>query len=213
MSLRNQIAASFLFLMAVGLGACGAPRSGTSSSPSAAGGSESSGSGDELDWNVAPARHNVSGHPLRVRYLAYRSGQSLELVNESHSDPHQLYSKKVSLAQAATKVQSDEVMDALIVRLREHGLFEHAERGPAPAMGQSSYSQAFEIESEKGLEHWKVLDRSPERDKKDFLACAKDFVDLYNATIQMQAVDQAPEWKGASKSVKPPRRTGSGGVK
>lgn len=212
MSLRNRLAASFLFLLAVALSACGAPRS-SSSSPSASGASDLSGNGEPLDWNVRPARHNLSGHPLRVRYLAYRSGMALELVNESHSDPHQLYSKKVPLEQAATKVQSDEVMDALSVRLRENGLFERATNGPAPTLKQASSSQSFEIEDETGVRHWTLAQSSSQKERTDFASCFKDFYELYNATMQMQAVEQAPEWKGSSKSVAPPRRTGSGGVK
>lgn len=167
---------------------------------------------ERVDWNVTPKPHNLTGKPLRVRYLAYRSGQSLQLVNESHTDPHRLYSQKVSVQEASTKVQSDEVMDALVERLREHGFFDRAQNGPAPSMKASNYSQAFEIESQEGVKHWKVLDKSSEKDRRDFLLCAKDFVDLYNETIQMQAVDQAPDWKGDGKQYTPPKHSGSGKV-
>lgn len=199
-------------LVASTLAACGAPRGGGYASSSASSSASSAGEGEVVDWNVTPKPRHLTGRPLRVRYLAYRSRQSLQLVNESHSDPHRLYSQKVSVEEASTKVQSDEVMDALVERLREHGFFDRAQVGPAPPMSSSSYSQAFEVEGPDGVKHWKVLDKSSEKDRRDFLLCAKDFVDLYNETIQMQAVDHAPDWKGDGKQYAPPRRPGSGKV-
>jgi hypothetical protein len=164
-----------------------------------------------LDWNVKGPAKKLSGHPVRVRYVAYLSQQNLEIVNESHSDPHALYSEKRPLHAVQPKVQSDEVVEALVERLSELGGTRHMLPGAAPAAPPSRAAQALELETEDGVRSWVVRESSPEPERKLFRDCVKDFVDLYNATVQYQAVDEAPEWRGASgtQTVRPPPKPGS----
>lgn len=191
--------------IAPSLAGCGAPgaRSSTANAPAA--------DAQPLDWNVHGPAKKLSGHPVRVRYVAYLSQQNLEIVNESHSDPHELYSQKRSLHAVQPKVQSDEVVEALLERFTELGVMKHALPGAAPAAPPSRAAQALELETEAGVRSWVVLETSPEAERKQFRDCVKDFVDLYNATVQYQSVDEAPEWRGASgtQTVRPPPRPGS----
>lgn len=199
----RRVAFGALFV-AVAVASCGAPaaRSSSANSPAA----------DEgpLDWNVRGPAKPLSGHPVRVRYVAYLSQQNLEIVNESHSDPHALYSQKRALHAVQPKVQSDEVVEALLERFSELGVMKRVLPGAAPAAPPSRAAQALEIETEAGVRSWVVRETSPEAERQQFRDCVKDFVDLYNATVQYQAVDEAPEWRGASgtQTVRPPPRPG-----
>ena len=45
-----------------------------------------------------------------MRFVDYRSSQALALVDQSHTDRTELYSKKRALADAGTKVATDEIL-------------------------------------------------------------------------------------------------------
>jgi hypothetical protein len=127
---------------------------------------------------------------VRVLVLSYRSQQRFELVNESHTDRVELYSEK--RASAATKVQTDEVLDALLEHMREQGFFRFAEESPAPQAGGASITRAIELESPEGTWSFVVGPGSPEEQRLAFDRCFAAFLDLYNATYQLQSVD--PGW-------------------
>ncbi|MFO1009070.1 MAG: hypothetical protein U1F29_03315 [Planctomycetota bacterium] len=188
---RHRLHALLLPLILLA-GACSTPRG---SSPSSASASDTD---ERVDWNVKPPAHAVTGHPVRVTYLAFASGKKFELVNESHTNPHEYYSKKVPIEQAYVKIQSDEVVQALLDRLKEQGALDKARAGKAPTYPVGSKAQALEYELDGGVRNWLVTDKSPAEERTAFLKCANDFVQLWNATIQMQAVDRPPEWNGAS---------------
>lgn len=142
-----------------------------------------------------------TGKPARVAYVNYAaaaSGQRLEIVNESHTDRTELYSRARPLEDAVTKVTTDEVMDELIGFFRTKGFFEHAQRGPAPAAGEGQYSQAIEIETAGELLHMTVQKGLSADERQRFLECAQAFVMIYNNTYQLQSVDRAPDWNSSS---------------
>ncbi|MBK7874625.1 MAG: hypothetical protein IPJ77_02560 [Planctomycetes bacterium] len=203
---RHRLHALVLPLLLLA-GACSTPRGSSASSSSAA----SDASDERVDWNVKPPQHAVTGHPVRVTYLAFASGRKFELVNESHTNPHEYYSQKVPIEQAYRKIQSDEVVQALLDRLKEQGALDQARAGAAQSFPAGSKAQALEIQMDGGVRHWLVTDQSPADERTRFLKSANDFVQLWNATIQMQAVDSPPEWNGTSqgKPASKPKRPGS----
>lgn len=174
------------------LAACSTPRASRSSSVG------EQGSGEPVDWNVRPPPKPVTGHPMRVKYLDFLGGNVFQLVNESHSNALDVYSRKVPKSQAYTKVQSDEVVKALIERFDEQGVTKRLQPGLAPFYPTGTRAGALEIEGEKGPSFWLILDKSPQAERAAFTKSAKDFVDLYNATESWQAVDGAPEWQDAA---------------
>jgi len=138
--------------------------------------SSSSSSGDEDDL----------GTPLRVTYIAYKSGQHLELVNEAHTGRLEQYSAVRS--DAARKVQTNDVMRGLVEVLEKNGFKERAQEGAAPA-NAGVMVWALEIEDAQGLRHiGPVPGLSPE-ENHDLLRLAAAFVDTYNATYGLQAVE------------------------
>lgn len=192
--------------------ACGSPGTRSSAATSKAEAAE------PLDWNVHGPAKKTTGHPVRVRYVAYLSQQNLEIVNESHSDPHDLYSKKLSVNAVKPKVQTDEVMEALLERFAELGATKRFQPGAAPATAPSRAAQALEVETEAGVKCWVVRETSPEAERAEFRGVVSDFVNLYNSTVQYQSVDEAPAWRGAqgTQLVRPPNHakpsSGSGKV-
>lgn len=129
------------------------------------------------------------GVPARVRVVSYRSGQAFELVNESHSDRVELYSQKRGSAE--TKVQTDEVLDELLVQMRRSGFFDLAEPGAAPAAGGAALTRAIEVETPQGSWHLVIGAGTDADTLKVFEPCFAGFLDLYNRTYQLQSVDPA----------------------
>ena len=126
------------------------------------------------------------GTPLRVTYIHYKSGQRLELVNEAHTGRLEQYS--AVRADASRKVQTNDVMNGLVEVLMENGFEERAQAGSAPA-DAGVMSWALEIEDDQSLRHMgPVRGVSPE-DYKQQLRLAAAFVDTYNATYGLQAVE------------------------
>lgn len=151
----------------------------------------------------SPNADTVTGHPIRVRYVTYSGkGQDLELVNRSHTDPNKLYSEARPIELAKTKVQTDEVMEATLEYFRTKGFFEKAESGAAPATSEGVYSQSLEVETPERHVHWSVHKGLSPADRSAFTELASAFVQIYNGTIQLQAVDQPPAWTAPSQSGK-----------
>lgn len=143
------------------------------------------------------AKPAVTGRPARVVYMNYSAGaagQRLEIVNQSHTDRTELYSRARPLEDAVTKVTTDEVMDELIGFFRTKGFFEKAEAGPAPRTSDGLYTQALEIETPSERVHMSVQKGLPPAERQRFLECAQAFVMIYNDTYQLQSVDRAPDW-------------------
>lgn len=132
----------------------------------------------------------AKGEPLRVTYHSFNTGQELELVSEAHTTRLEQYSEV--RADANRKVQTDEVMQALVKVLDDYGFYKYAQEGSFPAEGAGRYAWALQIERPDGAVH--VLAHpglSPEA-VKDLQRYMIAFVDTYNATYGLQAVDVEP---------------------
>lgn len=147
-----------------------------------------------------------SGNPLRLRYLAYASGQRLELVNDSHTDRTEMYSSTKKLDEAFVKVATDEVLDETLANFEHNGYFEHAQPGSAPLAPEAGISQALEVEKDGRTTFWAIQKTASDADRKRFLECAQLFAFVYNNTYQLQAVERAPDWESQNAAVKK-RRT------
>jgi len=124
--------------------------------------------------------------PLRVGYTDYRSDQVLELVNESHTGRVEQYSKVGESANR--KVQSDEIMDALIEHLDEQGFAKLAQPGHSPTKGDGRWLWSIEIERARGPSFVAVPPGLTAAEIKPYIAIKAAFVETYNATYGLQAV-------------------------
>lgn len=154
------------------------------------------------EWQAArPPR--PQGEPVEARYLDYRTTRHLVLVNESHTDPGELYSQKRSMEQSLTKVGSDEILDALRERWTNQGFFKLAQRGPAPLSGGGRYTTALEFT--RAGESWHLLSSGSgdAKARSVYVSCVSDFVQLYTSILQLQSVDNAPAWESKASKPKP----------
>jgi hypothetical protein len=130
------------------------------------------------------------GPALRVTYLSYTTGQRLELVSEGHTSRIEQYSEV--RPDASRKVQTNEVMSGLVEIVDDHGFAKYAAEGPLPADGGGVYTWALEVDGPDGARH--VLAHAglvPEA-AKDLQRYMLAFVDTYNATYSLQAVEAKP---------------------
>ena len=123
---------------------------------------------------------------MRVTLRNYDAEQLFELVSESHTNRVEYYSHE--RADAARKIQSDEVMDALVDELDSQGFEEFAQPGRAPTRRNEIVSQAIEIERGDATEHWAVGKGSAAAERLRFRDCMLAFVELYNLTASYQAI-------------------------
>lgn len=138
----------------------------------------------------------IQARPIRVRFVDWRSKQDLVLVNQSHTDRAELYSSRVKIDEAGTKVTTDEVLEETLRFLREEGFFDRATSGAASPGGDAA--QALEVETPDGTVHL-TLGRSTAADTaKVFRTCRDNFAALYNNVFQLQSVDQVPDWDAQS---------------
>lgn len=128
------------------------------------------------------------GTPLRVTYLSFKSGQRLvlELVNEAHTGRLEQYSAVRS--DAARKVQTNDVMQGLVEVLEENGFGDRAQAGSAPAEA-GVMAWALEIEEDGNLRHISAVPGLTPEENQNLLRLAAAFVDTYNATYGLQAVE------------------------
>ena len=137
----------------------------------------------------------------------YRTGERFELASESHTNRVDYYSS--ARTEAARKVQTDEVMGALIAELERRGFAAHCQPGPAPHLASGDVVRwAMELEDGEQRSHWIVSPNSPGDSWKTFQDCRDTFLQLYNITVSFQTVsnpsgkqyfDQSPAGAAASK--------------
>jgi hypothetical protein len=148
------------------------------------GGCTSSGSG-------GVASDVKEGDPLRISYISYRDAPTLELVNEAHTGRLEQYSEV--RANANRKVQTDEVMVALVEALYDYGFGDYEHPGSAPAPGSvDGFAWALQIEGPNGPTHVLAGPGLEAKEKEALLRYAAAFVDTYNATYGLQAVQLQP---------------------
>ena len=124
--------------------------------------------------------------PARVTFRDYRQGTSFVLVNDAHTDRVELYSK-IS-AEPSTKVASNEVMTALLDFLESSGFEEQARPGVAPR-SSTAWRWSGEIETSGRSVFFAVNDKTPTAEKKMFLDCYMNHVQLWSNIFQLQRVE------------------------
>ena len=136
----------------------------------------------------APSAPEASA-PARVRFMDYRQGTVFELVNEAHTDRVTLYSEARTDTQ--TKVTNDEVMGALLEYLDDSGFRSHARTGAAPRTSDS-FHWGGEVETGGRTVFMLVSDQTPVGERKMFIDCYMNHVNLWSNTFQLQRVDAGP---------------------
>lgn len=131
-----------------------------------------------------PSVSDGQGRALRVSLLT--GSGNFELVSTSHTSRVELYSK--AREAASTKVQEDEVMEALIERLEDMGYRAHARPGSAPSLSGGAVATALEVQEEGVFSWWGVGSGSTVDERRDFLTLQNDFLKLYNVTQGYQSV-------------------------
>jgi hypothetical protein len=124
---------------------------------------------------------------LRVTLRDYTQGARFELVSESHTDRVTYYSQARS--DAARKVQTDEVMRALVREIDGKGFGNHSQEGPAPSQGGRALSRSIEVERDGAVEHWPIGNGSQVDERQAFHVCVDEFLQLYNISASFQAVE------------------------
>ncbi len=161
----------------------------------------------------ASAAGAKTGQPVELRYRAIAKNLSFGLVNESHTDRTELYSARQPLDKATTKVSPDEVVDAIVEYFRDQGYFDIAQPGAAPRTPPPGASQILEVMLPEGSYHAVMAPGvSPDFITK-FQTCSKALLDVYNSTMQLQAVENAPDWSTGSTSSRTSGKTKSGAAK
>lgn len=142
-----------------------------------------------LGSGCASSGGDGSGGPtsLRVSLIGYGSN-SFELVSTSHTGRLEFYSQE--RGDASTKVQADEVMQALVERLEDLGFEDYAHEGgaPDPEGGGGVVRRAIEIERNGIRSWWALAARSSGDEKVAFSTAMRDFLKLFNATQGFQSV-------------------------
>jgi len=149
------------------LAACAGPRSGRYSSSSA-------------------SNYISPDGPIRVTFRDYRSGLVMNLLNESHSDPVEYYSQPRN--DASTKIQNDEIIDALIEVFEAKGFERMKFDGPAPQHGGGA-SRALAIEKHGRIQHIVFRQEDARANRLAFNDCAAAFLEINNLTYGAQTVE------------------------
>jgi hypothetical protein len=136
--------------------------------------------------NRTSARRGTD-EPLRVTVHMYDAGSQLELVGESSMSAVDLYSE--ARATASSKVQGDEVMEALAKQLGKQGFQRYAREGRAPSVGGRVYTRSIEIWRAGDSSHWAVGPGSADDERRAFNSCLADFLQLYNVTASYQTIE------------------------
>jgi len=130
-----------------------------------------------------------SSTPARVTFRDYREGTKFELVNEAHTDRVELYSKIST--DPSTKVANNEVISALLDYLSDSGFESQARSGAAPRTS-SAWQYSGEIETTAGTVFLAVNSSTPADQRKMFLDCYMNHVQLWSNVFQLQRVDAGP---------------------
>jgi hypothetical protein len=144
--------------------------------------------------------------PLLVRFVDWRSGQRLTLVDESHTERSTLYSTTKSIDDAGTKVASDEILEETVKFFTDQGFFSHALPGPAASGGQA---QSLDVETPQKTVHMDLAAGIKPADAEVFRKCRNAFADVYNRVYQLQSVKEAPDWDQQKQKLQPKSSSGN----
>jgi hypothetical protein len=135
----------------------------------------------------SPTDEDFVGPPTQVRWFIYKTGQTITLVNDSHTNRLELYSE---LREAAgPKVAGDAEMAALVGYMEEQDFDRYAVDGPAPPSGGPDWFQALELEVDGRARHMLLGTASTREQRATFNGCATALMTLWNLTFQSQAID------------------------
>ncbi len=136
----------------------------------------------------ASTPHGARGGACLVTLHNYKNGQRFELASESHTSRVEYYSQ--ARGDAVRKVQTDDVMAALVDELERQGLQEHGQRGRAPTIGSGAVIRwGFELERGGESSHWLIGPGSSSADWQAFQQCRDTFLQFYNTTVSFQTVN------------------------
>jgi hypothetical protein len=141
---------------------------------------------------ASSTKSEASGEPQRIRLVTYTNPREFELVNTSHTGRVEQYSTKLERSKANRKVQSDEVMSALIEWMDDNGFQRLSRPGHAPSAAVQGVTWALEIERAKGTAHVLLTTSMPPADVKDCVQLKNGFLELFNSTYGLQAVETKP---------------------
>jgi hypothetical protein len=153
---------------------------------------------------AAPTRDGLGatgGSPARVSLQDHRTGGRLTLVNDAHLEhtgvtganaaERRAAYYSTTRRDAATKVTTDEVMDALLDHFDQEGFGSAALAGPAPP-GDAAVSQSLEVVVDGQARHMLGRRGMALEPARTFRTCREAFVALYNQTYQLQSVETRP---------------------
>ncbi len=127
----------------------------------------------------------------RAVLFDYRNGQRFELLDEAQHSRIDQYSQV--RANANTKIQTVEVMEALAEFLRDSGFDEFARSGPLPAQSVSGVAWALELTEGSKTRH--VIGYPAGIDAAGLQRVRNlrmAFLETYNNTYSLQAVEVKP---------------------
>jgi hypothetical protein len=136
------------------------------------------------------AQPKPKGPAYLLRYVEYRSGTRLELVNPAHTTAVEQYSKPRS--DPSRKVTSSEWMEALVEFLHDQGWDAEVRAGKAPTMARDSLAWALELTGPEGTSFVALPIGAKPDQKKRLLTLMAAFLDTYNATPGFQTVQAEP---------------------
>jgi hypothetical protein len=142
----------------------------------------------------------------RAVLLDYRNGQRFELLDDAQHSRIDQYSQV--RANANTKIQTAEVMDALAAYLRDSGFDEFARSGPLPSQSVAGVAWALELTEGSTTRHvigYPAGLGAAGLQRVRNLRMA--FLETYNNTYSLQAVEVKPgETPFKAPDSKPPTR-------
>ncbi|MBL8726718.1 MAG: hypothetical protein JNK49_21940 [Planctomycetes bacterium] len=129
----------------------------------------------------------TEGQRTVVRYVQFEPERMLILQNRSSGQPKDVYSDR--LAEPGTKVVDDAILQQLIDKMAEHGMFVRNERSVATAA-----RDALIVEQGDRRVAWSRLYRQGEDPaEQPFFVCRQAFLDDYNAATAMQTPRERPD--------------------
>lgn len=129
--------------------------------------------------------------PMRVELRDFQSDQTFALVSGTSEERLEYYSEQRDTA--ATKVQTNEVMEALLEYFAANGFEEMAIEGQVAA-APGTASKSIEVSSASGTRHALRRDGMTVEDARAFLKCMQAFLELYGHTFALQSVESKADF-------------------
>jgi hypothetical protein len=130
------------------------------------------------------------GTPIQITFVDYRTGATMELVNESHTSKLEQYSTPRS--NASRKVQSDELVGQLVEYMDDNGYQKLAVPGDPPYLTGGQFYWTLQIVEPDRRSYVAEGRTTTLADKQRVRAFSQAFLGVYNLTDGWQAVEVAP---------------------